>query len=83
MSKKLPWWDRLNNALIPKIGPPPLGPYNEAPLPPTGPKPCPVCGMPMSEHRIERGAQGDGRTATRIHCPSAETYVAPAEVIAE
>jgi hypothetical protein len=71
MAKREPWWDRLNRILLPKIGPPPLGPYNEEPLAPTGPKPCPVCGMPMSDHRIERGASGDGRTATRIHCPVA------------
>jgi hypothetical protein len=63
---KLPWWDRLNEMLLPYIGPPELGPYDEPPLPPTGPKPCPVCGARMDEHEIERG---EGRIATRIHCP--------------
>jgi hypothetical protein len=53
MAKRATWVDRLNAMLIPKIGPPPLGPYNEDPLPPTGPKPCPVCGHPMDEHRVE------------------------------
>jgi hypothetical protein len=67
MKAKLPWWDRLNKALLPYIGPPPLGPYNETPLPPTGPKPCPLCGRPMTEHGFERG---EGRVPTRIHCPS-------------
>jgi hypothetical protein len=65
-----PWWERLNAALMPKIGPPPLGPYNEEPLPPTGAKPCPICGHPMEEHHVERSETGDGRTATRLHCPA-------------
>jgi hypothetical protein len=65
-----PWWERLNSALMPKIGPPPLGPYNEEPLPPIGAKPCPICGHPMEEHHFERSETGDGRTATRLHCPA-------------
>jgi len=69
MKQRAPWWERLNNVLIPKIGPPPLGPYNEDPLPPTGPKPCPLCGQPMDTHTFERGVTGDGRTATRMQCP--------------
>jgi hypothetical protein len=60
------WWDRLNRSLFPYLGPPPLGPFNEEPLPPTGPKACPICAHPMDEHSIVRG---DGRVATRIHCP--------------
>jgi hypothetical protein len=66
MSAKSSWWDRLNAKLFPYLGPPSLGPYDEPPLAPTGPKPCPVCGMRMDAHEIERG---DGRIATRIHCP--------------
>ena len=66
MKTKLPWWDRLNGMLMPYIGPPQLGPYNEEPLPPTAAKACPICGQPMSEHEIERG---EGRIPTRIHCP--------------
>ncbi len=65
--EKLPWWDRLNRMLMPYIGPPALGPYDQAPLPPTGPKPCPLCGAPMSEHEIERAAHP---TPTRIICPT-------------
>lgn len=71
MTKKGPWWDRLNRTLFPYIGPPPLGPYNQAPLPPTAGKPCPMCGMPMSDHEVERR---DGRP-TQLHCP-----VSPATV---
>ena len=67
MKQKVPWWDRLNGRLLPYIGPPPLGPYNEAPLPPTAAKSCPLCGRAMSTHEIERG---EGRTATRMHCPA-------------
>jgi hypothetical protein len=66
MKKKLAWWDRLNGALMPYIGPPELGPYDQAPLPRAGAKPCPICGAPMDDHEIERG---EGRVATRIHCP--------------
>ena len=62
-----PWWDRLNGVLLPYIGPPPLGPFGQDALPPTGPKPCPLCGQAMSLHEIERG---EGRTATRVHCPA-------------
>lgn len=82
MAKRAPWWDRLNNMLMPRIGPPPLGPYNEAPLPPTGPKPCPVCGFPMDEHSVERSPIGDARTATRLRCPdhSAALVVPAADV---
>jgi hypothetical protein len=67
VKEKLPWWDRLNRMLMPYIGPPELGPYDQAPLAPTGPKPCPLCGEPMTAHEIERSG---GNTATRIHCPT-------------
>lgn len=60
------WWDRLNGALLPYVGPPPLGPFGEEPLPPTAAKPCPLCGAAMSEHVIEHN---EGRTASRLHCP--------------
>jgi len=66
MTKRAPWWDRLNAALVPKIGPPPLGPYNQEPLPPSSGQPCPLCRKPMGEHTFERG---DAHTSTRMHCP--------------
>jgi hypothetical protein len=65
-----PWWDRWNRTLLPYIGPPPLGPYDEEPLPPTGPKPCPLCGAAMDRHIIVRTA--DDHTPTRLHCPGPE-----------
>jgi hypothetical protein len=77
MNGKGPWWDRLNRKLFPYLGPPELGPYDEPPLAPTGPKPCPVCGARMDEHEIERGV---GRTPTRIHCPAGNAYAIPAEL---
>jgi hypothetical protein len=64
---RAPWWDRWNRTLFPYLGPPPLGPYDEEPLPPTGPKPCPLCGQAMELHVIQRTA--DDHTPTRIHCP--------------
>jgi hypothetical protein len=39
---------------------------SEAPYQPPADPNCPLCGRPMSEHRIERGA---GRVSTRVHCP--------------
>lgn len=66
MTPRLRWWDRLNKALFPYLGPAQLGPYGEAPLPPVAGKACPLCGAPMSDHVIERAG---GNVATRLHCP--------------
>jgi hypothetical protein len=74
VKEKLSWVDRLNRRLFPYLGPPTLGPYDEPPLAPTGPKACPVCGSRMDTHIIERG---EGRTATRILCPVGDAYVLP------
>lgn len=65
MASRIPWWDRLNSALLPYIGPPPLGPYGEPELPPPAASGCPICGRAMNEHDIERR---DGRP-TKVHCP--------------
>jgi hypothetical protein len=65
MVVKIPWWDKLNNSLRPYIGPPPLGPYGEAELPPVAASGCPICGRIMAEHDIERR---EGRP-TKVHCP--------------
>lgn len=65
MPKKLSWVNRLNVALFPWIGPPPLGPYGEPELPPIANKPCPLCAQPMSTHLIE---EREGRP-TKLHCP--------------
>jgi hypothetical protein len=67
MKARIPWWDRLNGALVPYIGPPPLGPYNETPLPPVAEKACPLCARPMHEHRFDRTTD---HTATRMYCPA-------------
>jgi hypothetical protein len=55
--------DRLNARLLPYIGPPPLGPYDEEPVP-AKPPACPLCGAPMSEHHIDRSGE-----RTQLHCP--------------
>lgn len=65
MIAKAPWWDRLNRLLLPYIGPPPLGPYDEDPLPPTQEKACPLCGQAMADHDVERRAD----RPTQLHCP--------------
>ena len=63
--RKRNWADKLNALLLPYIGPPPLGPYGEAPLPPVRESACPMCGAAMSEHDVERR---EGRP-TQVHCP--------------
>jgi hypothetical protein len=63
--KKRRWWQNLNRALFPFMGPAQLGPFDEPPLPSTAGKPCPICGQPMDQHTIERS----GTAATRLHCP--------------
>ncbi|WP_240665875.1 hypothetical protein [Agromyces sp. LHK192] len=57
--------DRLNARLLPWLGPPPLGPYDE-PAPAKAPPPpvCPLCSRPMAEHVIDRSAP-----RTQLHCP--------------
>ena len=53
----------MNARLLPWIGPPPLGPYDEEPVP-AGPAACPLCGAPMSQHDIDRSGE-----RTQLHCP--------------
>jgi len=69
VSKRDPWWDRLNRALFPYIGPPQLGPgpNGERVVDETMIARCPLCGEPMSLHEIERTA--DWSTPTRLYCP--------------
>ncbi|WP_232497808.1 hypothetical protein [Agromyces humatus] len=55
--------DRLNATLLPYIGPPPLGPYDEEPKPNAAPT-CPLCGKPMADHEIDRSGE-----RTQLHCP--------------
>jgi len=55
--------DRLNARLLPFIGPPPLGPYDEAPVP-SRPPSCPLCGAAMSAHEIDRSFE-----RTQLRCP--------------
>ncbi|QTX05965.1 hypothetical protein [Agromyces archimandritae] len=55
--------DRLNARLLPWIGPPPLGPYDEPAVPPAAPG-CPLCGAPMAAHDIDRSGE-----RTQLRCP--------------
>ncbi|QAY74842.1 hypothetical protein ET445_03360 [Agromyces protaetiae] len=60
--------DRLNAKLLPYIGPPPLGPYDEPVVDADHPAPvptCPLCGEPMPDHVIDRSGP-----RTQLHCPS-------------
>lgn len=54
----------LNGKLRPYIGPPPLGPYDEEPLPSIAEAPCPVCGQSMALHEIDRSGE-----RTQLYCP--------------
>lgn len=69
MTTKAAWWDRLNAALVPYLGPPVLGPYDQPPLPDSALRPCPLCGEPMSGHALDRSA---GRP-TYLRCPSSSS----------
>jgi hypothetical protein len=69
MDDRLRWWDRLNRALYPYLGPAELGSADEPPAPSSVGRPCPICGAAMTEHVVERA--GDWSTATRLHCPIA------------
>lgn len=67
MSKqRTPWWDKVNAALIPYLGPPPLGPYNEPPVADSASRACPLCALPMAQHDLDRAP---GRP-TYLRCPS-------------
>lgn len=66
VTPKRAWWQKLNAALFPYMGPAQLGPFDEEPLPPTDQKPCPLCGQAMAGHTFERSQD---RTSTRMHCP--------------
>jgi hypothetical protein len=74
VKEKISWAERLNRRLFPYLGPPALGPYDEPPLPPTGPKACPICGARMDAHEFQRGT---ATIPTRMICPAGKAYVLP------
>jgi len=59
------FFNRLNRRLFPYLGPPPLGPYDEAPVPDAAAAACPVCGSQMADHRFDRTGSGP----TKLYCP--------------
>jgi hypothetical protein len=55
----------LNGRLLPFLGPPPLGPYDdEVPVAERPVARCPLCGAPMTEHDIDRSGE-----RTQLRCP--------------
>ena len=64
--ERLPWWMWLNRTLLPYLGPPELGPYDEPEQPESATKACPLCGGVMSEHNLDRKP---GRP-TYLTCPA-------------
>lgn len=65
-TEKRAWWQKLNRALFPFMGPAQLGPFDQEPLPPTAQKPCPLCGQAMELHTFVRSQD---RASTRMTCP--------------
>ena len=63
------WWDRLNHALYPYLGPAQLGSPSEPARVSSVGKPCPLCGVSMLEHTVERAS--DWTTPSRLRCPVA------------
>jgi hypothetical protein len=56
----------LTIRLLPLIGPPPLGPYDdETPEQASAVRYCPLCGQPMDLHDIDRSGE-----QTQVHCPA-------------
>jgi hypothetical protein len=56
----------LNGRLLPIIGPPPLGPYDdEVPLADRPVAVCPLCRAPMTAHDIDRTGE-----RTQLRCPA-------------
>lgn len=45
--------DWLDEKLLPLFGPPALGPYGPESSEPESSRPCPICGHPIVEHRVE------------------------------
>lgn len=60
------FFDRIDRALLPAFGPPPVIADDSAPEP-TDEKPCPICGHPMFEHVIDHSTAN-----TVLICPTDE-----------
>lgn len=62
------WARRLDTSLLPFMGPAQIGAgHPEEPVAGSEDAPCPLCGVSMRLHRIERS--GNQSQATRLHCP--------------
>lgn len=68
------FFDRLDRALTPAFGPPPVlheKPVEELPL---GDRSCPICGAVIFEHRFD---EHDGNVL--VNCPTNERLLEPAQ----
>lgn len=63
------WYARWNTKLIEKMGPSQIGAgHPEGMDDRTVDRPCPLCGAPLSQHRVERR---EGQYASSaLHCPT-------------
>jgi hypothetical protein len=69
MAERRSWYERWNSLLIRKMGPSQIGAgHPEGPDDRSVPRPCPLCGISLSEHVIERPS-GQMRSST-LHCPT-------------
>ena len=60
------FFDRVDRALTPVFGPPPIS-YDDSPQTPVDQKACPICGHPMFEHVIDHSTSN-----TVLECPTEE-----------
>lgn len=58
------WYSWFNKGLIRVAGPAAVGPYESTPAPTRTDRPCPLCGAPMTDHRIDRSGE-----RTQLYCP--------------
>lgn len=58
------WYAWFNSRLITIAGPASVGPYESTPEPVRTERPCPLCGIAMSQHTFDRSGP-----KPLMHCP--------------
>lgn len=65
----------LDDKLMPRLGPPPLGPYDEESVDSVREHDvCPLCGHPMGEHQIDRSHPNAVLICPAEQIPRVESY---------
>jgi hypothetical protein len=68
------FFDRVDRALLPVFGPPPLTAESEEDTTPLDQRACPICGHPMFEHVVDHSTSN-----TVLICPTDERLPEPDE----